>query len=110
MKDWHLYLVRCCDGTLYCGISTNVKLRVAAHNAGCGARYTKTRRPVELVYTEYCGSISTALIRERKVKRLSKARKEELAKRGLMETSECRRRTCVVCVANHLQGENHEIR
>jgi len=50
-KNWIVYLLRCSDNSLYCGISNDVTRRVATHNAGQGAKYTKSRRPVELVAT-----------------------------------------------------------
>jgi len=50
-KNWVVYLLRCSDNSLYCGISNNVARRVSAHNEGNGAKYTKSRRPVELVAT-----------------------------------------------------------
>jgi putative endonuclease len=70
--------LRCADGTLYAGSTTDVDARVAAHNAGRGARYTSGRRPVEVVYREECGSRSAALRREHALKRLSRAQKEVL--------------------------------
>lgn len=75
---WSVYLVRCSDGTLYCGISNDVLKRVAKHNSGKGARYTKTRRPVVLVYQEKIGTMGQALRRERQIKRMPKKRKEFL--------------------------------
>jgi putative endonuclease len=77
-KLWSVYLVRCRDSTLYCGISNNVPKRVAAHSAGKGARYTKTRGPVTLVYLEKVGTMGQALRRERQIKNMSKKRKEVL--------------------------------
>ena len=50
-NNWTVYLLRCSDNSLYCGISTDVDRRIATHNAGRGAKYTKSRRPVELVAT-----------------------------------------------------------
>src|SRR5690606_7797478 len=52
MTAWSVYIVRCADGTLYTGISTDVAARIAAHNRGSGAKYTRSRMPVELVYQE----------------------------------------------------------
>ena len=75
---WFVYVVRCRDGSLYTGISTDVAARVARHNAGAGARYTRARRPVELVYTETKRSRSTALRREAAIKALPRARKDDL--------------------------------
>jgi putative endonuclease len=70
--------LRCADGTLYAGSTTDVEARVRAHNAGRGARYTLGRRPVSLVYQEQCGSKSAALRREHALKRLTRSGKEAL--------------------------------
>lgn len=75
MVTWHLYLLRCGDGTLYCGIAVDVAARLAQHEAGKGAKYTRGRGPLELVHSESCGSKSEALKRERVVKRLARAAK-----------------------------------
>ena len=80
--SWKLYLLRCGDGTLYCGITTDVESRLEAHRSGRGAKYTRGRGPLELVYTEDCGDHSTALKREIAVKRLTKPQKEELIHNG----------------------------
>lgn len=79
MTRWHLYLLRCGDGTLYCGIAVDVAARLAQHRAGKGAKYTRGRAPLELVYEEVCGNRGEALRRERAVKRLSRAEKLALA-------------------------------
>ncbi len=76
MSYW-LYILRCGDGTLYTGVTTDVEKRLAAHQNGRGAKYTKGRGPLSLVYREECGDKSTALRRELAVKALS--RKEKLA-------------------------------
>lgn len=75
---WKLYILRCADGTLYTGITTDVFARLEAHRTGKGAKYTRGRGPLELVYTEECGDHSSALKRELAVKRLKKAEKLEL--------------------------------
>jgi len=75
---WRVYLLRCADGTLYAGSTTDVEARAHAHNAGRGARYTSGRRPVEVVYVEECGSKSAALKREHALKRLTRRQKETL--------------------------------
>jgi len=61
MKNWQVYLVQCSDGSLYCGATNNVQKRVATHNIGKGAKYTKTRRPVILLATSKQMSKSDAL-------------------------------------------------
>ena len=77
--DWHVYIVRCSDGTLYTGIARDLEKRIAEHNSEAGgARYTRPRRPVELVYSEEAASRSEALKREYEIKRLPRAGKEDL--------------------------------
>ena len=76
-----VYLVLCSDDTLYTGWALDVKARVKAHNAGRGAKYTKTRRPVKLVYSEEVPTRGEAMKREREIKRWPRARKMGLAKR-----------------------------
>lgn len=77
-KTWKLYMLRCRDGSLYTGITTDVEKRVAAHNAGKGAKYTRGRGPLELVYCEDCGDHSAALKRELDIKSLTKEEKLKL--------------------------------
>lgn len=77
--NWFVYLARCADGTLYCGISTNVKRRISQHNAGKGAKYIiASRRPVKAVLVEPVASHGDALRREIAIKKLSKKKKEAL--------------------------------
>lgn len=71
-------MVRCADGSLYTGISTNVEERIKRHNAGKGSAYTRSHRPVELVWTKRAASESAARKQEAKIKRLRKAEKEDL--------------------------------
>ncbi|MBQ3503481.1 MAG: GIY-YIG nuclease family protein [Oscillospiraceae bacterium] len=75
---WYLYILRCRDGSLYTGITTDVDKRFLAHSEGRGAKYTRGRAPLELVYREECGSHSDALKRELQIKALTKAEKEKL--------------------------------
>ena len=79
-KIWYLYVLRCGDGTLYTGITTDVQRRLATHRAGKGAKYTRGRGPLELVYQESCGTHSDALKRELAVKAMKRAEKEQLWK------------------------------
>ena len=72
-------MVRCADGTLYTGFTRDVDARIVVHNSGKGAKYTRSRLPVSLVYVEQCDSLSAALKRERQIKPWSKAKKEALA-------------------------------
>ena len=74
----YVYIVRCSDGTLYTGWTNNLELRIQAHNEGRGAKYTRARRPVELVYSETAPSKSEAMKRECEIKRLSRREKHEL--------------------------------
>jgi len=75
---WYLYILRCKDDTLYTGITTDVEKRLEAHRAGRGAKYTRGRTPLELVYRETCGSHSQALKRELEIKKLKRAEKQKL--------------------------------
>lgn len=76
--NWYLYILRCGDGTLYTGITTDVEKRLEAHRAGKGAKYTRGRLPLELVYRECCENHSHALKRELAVKKLTRQEKEKL--------------------------------
>jgi putative endonuclease len=75
---WFVYLVRCSDGSLYTGITTDPPARVRAHNAGLGATYTRVRGPVSLVHVEAAAGRSAALRREWTIKQWSRADKERL--------------------------------
>lgn len=83
-KEYFVYMLRCADGTLYTGIATDVARRVREHNgegAGTGkfgAKYTRARRPVVLVYSETCATRSSALMREHVIKQLSREEKMKL--------------------------------
>ena len=81
MKKWYIYILRCADGTLYTGSTDDVDRRVAVHNSGKGAKYTRGRGPVEVVYTEECESYSAALKREYAIKQLSRGEKIKLINR-----------------------------
>ncbi len=78
MTAWVLYIVECCDGSLYTGITTELKRRLAMHNAGSASRYTRSRRPVRVRYTETCASHSAALKRELVIKKMRAAEKRAL--------------------------------
>ena len=75
---WFVYLLRCGDGTLYCGIALDVAARLKQHQDGKGAKYTRGRNPLKLVYQETCSTKSVALRRERQIKRLRRAEKHRL--------------------------------
>ena len=74
----YVYIVKCSDGTLYTGYTTDIEKRIDAHNLGKGAKYTRSRRPVELVYHEEYDSKEEAMSREWHIKRLSRIQKERL--------------------------------
>ena len=79
MNDgWYLYILRCKDGTLYTGIAVDVQARLEQHRCGKGAKYTRGRGPLELVYTQHCGTHSEALKPEIAVKKLSRQEKDRL--------------------------------
>lgn len=77
-KIWYLYIVECRDGSLYTGITDDIPRRMAQHNAGKGAKYTRGRGPVILRYQETCGTHGDALRRELQIKGLSRKKKEAL--------------------------------
>lgn len=77
-KDWAVYIVRCRDGSLYTGVAKDIAARVATHNSGKGAAYTRSRRPVVLRYRELGFTRSEALVREAQIKRLPRDLKKEL--------------------------------
>ena len=76
--DWHVYILRCADGTLYTGIAIDVDARVKRHVSGRGARYTRGRGPLVLVHVERAGSKGDALRREAAIRKLGRAGKEAL--------------------------------
>lgn len=77
-NTWKVYILRCGDGSLYTGITTNVEKRLETHRSGKGAKYTRGRGPLEVVYTEECTDHSAALKREYAIKLLSREEKERL--------------------------------
>lgn len=81
MSQWQVYMVRCADGSLYTGIAKDIQRRVSEHNAGQGAKYTRGRRPVRLVYQEAAKDRSAALKREHAIKQLRPAGKRSLIDR-----------------------------
>lgn len=82
-SDWYLYILRCKDDTFYTGITTDVEKRLEAHRCGKGAKYTRGRAPLELVYREVCGSHSQALKRELEIKALSREEKRKIIEESL---------------------------
>lgn len=85
MKNY-TYLVKCADGTLYCGWTNHLEERVKAHNEGRGAKYTKSRRPVVLAYYEEFATKQEAMRREWEVKHLPRSKKERLIAEGRKDT------------------------
>lgn len=81
----YTYLLECSDGTFYCGWTNDLEKRVKAHNSGRGAKYTKSRRPVRLVWYETFETKEEAMSREAKVKQLSRNQKDELVAHGPVE-------------------------
>ena len=81
-NSWIIYILECCDESLYCGITNNIKRRLKQHSGELkgGAKYTLSRRPCHLVYLEKSSSRKEALIRELGIKKMSKYQKRELIK------------------------------
>jgi putative endonuclease len=77
-NDWSLYILQCRDGSFYTGITNHLERRLQMHQDGKASRYTRTRRPVEMLYSETCGDRSRALIRECEVKEWPRSKKEVL--------------------------------
>jgi len=75
---WSLYILKCRDGSFYTGITNDLERRLKMHQAGKASRYTRTRGPVEMLYSETCGDRSSALIRECEVKEWPKEKKAAL--------------------------------
>ena len=80
IKKHFVYILQCADGTFYTGYTTDPERRVRVHNSGKGAKYTRSRRPVELIYTEEFDDKIEAQRREYAIKQLSRAEKEQLIK------------------------------
>jgi predicted GIY-YIG superfamily endonuclease len=88
-RSWWVYILRCGDGTLYTGIALDVPARLAQHRAGTGARYTRGREPLELVYQEASPSRSAATRREAAIKRCSRRQKLQLIGMSDMNEGDC---------------------
>ena len=78
MKKYYTYILECSDGSFYTGYTDDLEARVDCHNSGKGAKYTRGRRPVKLVYYECFDTKSEAMSREYMIKKLTRRRKEEL--------------------------------
>ena len=77
-KTNYTYILKCADGTFYCGWTNNLEKRLAAHNAGTASKYTSPRRPVELIYTERFATKQEAMSREYRIKQLTRQQKMDL--------------------------------
>jgi putative endonuclease len=88
---WYVYVARCRDDTLYCGIARDVAARIAAHDAGAGARYTRGRGPLTVVLVRRCRDKPAALRLEHAIKQLSRADKQALVTRPARVTAIARR-------------------
>jgi putative endonuclease len=85
VPEWRVYVVECVDGSLYTGITIDVEARVARHNDGEGARYTRSRRPVRLVHVETAADRGAALRREHAIKKLAAVEKRRLVRQPRAE-------------------------
>ena len=79
-RNNYTYIVECSDGTLYCGWTNDLEKRIAAHNSGKGAKYTKSRLPVKLVYYETFATPNEAMSREYSIKKMTRSEKIKLIK------------------------------
>lgn len=89
MNENYTYILRCADGTYYCGWTNNLDRRLKAHNEGKGAKYTRSRRLVALVYYEAFSTKEEAMRREYEIKQLPRKKKEELIFKQQTDTSSC---------------------
>lgn len=78
MSEWTLYIIECADGSLYTGVTTDLKKRIARHNQGLASKYTRARKPVILKYTEIFNDKIPAMRREAEIKKLSRGNKLEI--------------------------------
>lgn len=83
--DWTVYILECADGSLYTGITNDLPRRLGQHESGQGAKYTKGRGPFRLAYSEACENRSIASKRERELKDLSRAQKQDFLKTAYSE-------------------------
>jgi len=85
MAEWCVYVLRCADNSLYTGVATDIEARVSKHNTGKGAKYTRAKRPVALVYHEMVENRGAALRREAVIKRMPLAAKRRLITHGAID-------------------------
>ena len=81
-EGWYVYIIECSDKSLYTGITSNIEHRIKDHNSGKGCRYTRSRLPVKLVYTEICRTKSQVLKREAQLKKWTRVKKNALIKQN----------------------------
>ncbi len=97
LKYYYVYIVRCSDGSYYTGVTNNVQRRISEHEAGIDTKcYTYSRRPLELLYSEYYFDIRQAIDREKQIKRWSRKKKEALIAQNmdqLHEAAACKNET-----------------
>ncbi|MBU9888276.1 MAG: GIY-YIG nuclease family protein [Candidatus Omnitrophica bacterium] len=100
--DWELYILRCGDNSFYTGVTNNLERRLKMHQTGKASRYTRVRRPVEMIYHEKCGTRTQALVRECAVKELPRKKKEELisgaTRNAQRSTKKRKRKRCALRV------------
>ena len=87
--EWITYMLECADGSIYTGVTNNLDKRIDAHNNGTGAKYTKGRRPVRLIFKEFYPDRSTAQSRETQLKQLSKKQKLMLISKSARQYQSC---------------------
>lgn len=80
-QAWIVYILQCADGTLYTGITTDLKIRLEKHAKGSGAKYTRGRGPYKILFSELCATKSRALSREAEIKALTKMEKIRLSEK-----------------------------
>lgn len=81
-NNHHFYVLKCCDGSYYAGYTNDLERRVAMHNSGRGAKYTRGRRPVELIYHETFDSQTAAMQAEYRFKQLTRKQKQQWMAKG----------------------------
>ena len=89
-KTWWVYILRCGDGTFYTGVTTDVAARLEAHRSGTGAKYTRSRGPLQLAYSEKCQDKVTAFQREYAIKQLKRSEKAAMCEQWEIEQKEPR--------------------
>lgn len=88
-KAWYVYMLECCDGSLYTGATNDLPHRMGQHLCGAGSKYVRSRLPFQIRYVESCPTKSAALRRESAIKRLSRAAKMELVRTsGVTDTAD----------------------